>query len=183
MSARYRLPEHLGGGECVIVSEANCGGGCPTDEVIVETSTHGIRLQLNRSVLVEVTPVPQPPHGSIVRDANGSVFERGAGDIWFRRELIEIAYDWRDVCAPGTPVRLIPDPAAGVELPWVIGKDDVGRLDSTQVEAEIEDGEVIDRLYDSHESQWTTVRYTPNGARAKAAALLAAADAVEAGES
>lgn len=190
VSARYRLPEHLGGGECHIVSEVRSVARWATNEVIVEmvAPAAGLRLQLNRDALTKVEP-PLPPepqeHGAVV--AVGSIgralYERDDDALRWIGLHDKAWYSWAEICETGTPVRLVPDPAAGVELPWVIGKDDVGRLDSTQVEAEIEDGEVIDRLYDSHESQWTTVRYTPNGARAKAAALLAAADAVEAGES
>jgi hypothetical protein len=87
------------------------------------------------SLLVEVKPpLPtEPPVGAVVRadfkapdmpDIESWVFEHGEipapnGNSWCGAGRDE-AFSWAEICALGTPVRLVPAPEP-VELPWNFG--------------------------------------------------------------
>jgi hypothetical protein len=186
MADRYRLPEALGGGEYDEHRRPDGSMEAPVGNVAF--LENGCLFTVALALLAKVEPPlpPEPPHGSIVRvSPGGGVFERGAGDVWFRREInSNLGYDWGHLCGEGAPVRLVPDPAAGVELPW---RGNGNGATSWVAVGDWGDAESINPdlipLLVASGGRLTTPVLTPATARAMAAALLAAADAAEAGAS
>ena len=179
---RYRLPVVRGGGEVTLVrrDSYNQLTGEPTAVVATGDGTPLVVRECDLTKLEQPLP-PEPPPGSVVRDTrDGSVFERGAGDIWFRRELnSNLTYTWANLCVyDGTPVRLVPDPAVGVELPWESGafEPNITRTSVNEVNGTVHDENHVG----PSRVGMVVMLHRPVDARAKAAALLAAADAAEA---
>lgn len=173
MADRYRLPEALGGGECVIVEELECGGGCPSGLVIVETISPRLTVQLDRSALTKVeSPLPpEPPLWAVVIDKHERAWQHvndGRGE-WCCT-VSDLGADWDELQEFVPLTQLVPDPAAGVELPWGV-----------QPRVWVDEHVDIDPM--------VGVRYKTDfwlrsaTAREMAAALWAAADAAGAGAS
>lgn len=110
MSARYQLPEALGGAVCEFVA----AGGQQTDGWLVELITvmPGLRLEIPHDLVVAITP-DEPPDGSTVV-AGGDAYQRRDNDnrAWWWRAGRSNACDWLTVCSKGVPVLLVPGPEA-----------------------------------------------------------------------
>lgn len=176
----YRLPDQLGGGECVVMS--GMAHVIPGTEGMADVKLDGMEgyamIPYRWLVEVEEPLPPEPPVGVVVR-INDDVYQRSPLDESWYCVRAYGASTWADLCARaklGTPVRLVPDPAVGVGLPWSPASHDIDGDSANSVQA-TEDGEVADRF--RYSAGWHGVYFTPTGARAKAAALLAAADAAE----
>ncbi len=183
---RYRLPEVLGGGECVIVevNPALTLMGKPAHVVRTpppQTLDDGFDyVVVQRDALIEMEdPLPpEPPVGAVVLDRDGHAWQRGlpGRGNWCCTEGAHAEDEWMVLVLDYGPLtRLVPDPAVGVELPW---RWYDGREDGSQIFVE-RNGTVRDRvMVGDHRDE--SVFLSPAVARAKAAALLAAADAAEA---
>jgi hypothetical protein len=133
-------------------------------------------------------PLPPEPqeHGAIVAvgTIGRALYERDDDQLRWQGLHDKAWYKWAEVCAGGTPVRLVPDPAAGVELPW---RGNGNGATSWVAVGDWGDAESINPdlipLLVASGGRLTTPVLTPATARAMAAALLAAADAAEAGAS
>lgn len=118
MTTRYRLPEILGGAECVFHSKGY-QDGCWIVELV--DTVPGMRLELESTALVAVAPPlpPQPPLWATVVVGEHQIFQhqpRGSVSGYSVPGHPE-DYTWAEVCSGGTPVPLVPAPEP-VELPW-----------------------------------------------------------------
>jgi hypothetical protein len=183
MADRYRLPEALGGGE-VRGREVRTGvsvgvGSFPV--VLAEVDSIGeITVPLSAMTKVEPPLPPEPPDRAVVyicdpEGGPGILAERNddsapspdTGRRWWAGGLW---YGWPWLCnRPVAPVRLVPDPAAGVELPW--------RGGHPQAPFTVSFGDQGGAAIVSSPGPFILAAVD---ARAMAAALLAAADAAEA---
>jgi hypothetical protein len=180
MGDRYRLPEALGGGEREgEYFWSGCAGAM--HEHRFKVPNVGYVTVSTREPLTKVGPPlpPEPPDvGAVVQVvdvAPGSfrVFERGpesAGERWWPAGD-GAAVAWEHICGLGTPVRLVPDPAAGVELPW--------RGGHPQAPFTVSFGDQGGAAIVSSPGPFILAAVD---ARAMAAALWAAADAAEASQ-
>lgn len=171
----YRLPDALGGAKVEIVPNPSAVHPPMSSHVrvLVETDDESFPIDVPRSALVEVEPPPppEPPVFSVV-----VVESAYAMPIAFCRypegwaETTSVAYcDWAKVCSYGTPTRYVPNPfAEPVELPWVVHSPA-----GTRLLVKTEGGNVVVHIGGS-------ALIPPQGARALARALWAAADAAEA---
>jgi hypothetical protein len=129
---------------------------------------------------VEPPLPPEPPLGSVVLDRDGDAWQRGLTrrGNWCCTRNDGAEDRWEDLWdGYGPLVRLVPDPAAGVELPWHAPVNEVSVGAENVVDVN-DDGEVAERVRLVMGGYHQTL-FTPDGAREKAAALLAAADAAE----
>jgi hypothetical protein len=182
---RVGLPDWLGGGE---------GEAPDTDGEVVRVTKYGpdeemAVVVIQREHLTGLAPeLPEePPNGSVVgigEPCGASLWQRDVDEYEERDERGEWQglhdkcwYSWVDICALGTPVRLVPDPAANVELPWRVPANEVSVGAEVIVDVN-DDGEVVERVRLVMGGYHQTL-FTPAGARAKAGALAAAADAAE----
>lgn len=180
MADRYRFPGQLGGGEYDALTGFSVAGDdtrmrfCIPDVGVVDVP---------EAALTKVEPPlpPEPPDRTIVAvgTVGRALYERNdVPDIRQWQGLHDKAwYTWAEVCEDGTPVRLVPDPAAGVELPW---SGQSRYMHTMRVESE-GDGSVVIEAETSSSGIALNRLLSPEVARAMAAALLAAADAAEAG--
>lgn len=169
MIERYRLPEVFGTREIVMVSREP--GGIIHGRVFLDDGRYG-DVAFNEQMLIKVEPPepPEPAKGSVVIDGDGTAWQRGYED-WMGPEG---RYgDWAHLCeiSKGMPVRLVPDPAAGVELPW--GVEPRVWVDETPTAPPMVGVRYGDKTF------WLK----PGYAREFAGAVLAAADAAERGTS
>jgi hypothetical protein len=126
---KYRLPEALGGGECVLDGRVFENSASIYARVKVGEGEDSFTIDLNRHLLTEIKdPLPEePPVGAFVL-VNTSVFQRKdtAGIDWWDYGQ-QTWRNWEEVCEFGTPVSLVPDPfAEPVELPWQGSDQDGG---------------------------------------------------------
>ena len=113
--ARYRLPEALGGGECIFYAKGYAPG-CVIVELV--DVAPGLRVEIEEVALTEVKPPlpPEPPNGVVYIEGWG-YWQKFSG--FWEGTVSRKCNSWADVCALGTPVRLVPDPfAEPVEHPW-----------------------------------------------------------------
>lgn len=175
MSTRYRLPEQLGGTELDEYRRTDGSTEAPTGTVAFLVD--GCIVAVARALLVEVKPprTPEPPLCAVVVDKHERAWQHvndGRGD--WECTVGDLGADWDELQEHAPLTRLVPDPAAGVELPWVL---DVGPESRTDV--------AIKRVGYVHDVNRATGNYavgvnmSPKQARDKAAALLAAADFAE----
>lgn len=115
----YRLPDELGGGEVEVLHGMARGDGRVDCKVIGV----GITLNLPYRSLVKVEPV-EPPDGTVVAVGGTElIYKRLNGSWWGCGEAHPIPWEVVSDPAYGKMVRLVPDPAAGVELPWNAAPD------------------------------------------------------------
>jgi hypothetical protein len=175
--ARYKLSDRFGGHEVEVLHGFARDDGrldCKLDSGDVVT--------VPASDVVSIKPpLPEePPVGSVVRmGEDGLVFLRGDTDDSPYHWLCAgspAGYTWEQICVYGTPVRLVPDPQAEpVTLPWM-WREPGDRPGDSVVGADL--GEVADSIRQG--ATTTTIRFSPDAARAKALALTTAADQAEA---
>jgi hypothetical protein len=116
----YLLPSALGGTKRKAHHERS-QPGAPAAGFYIDGEVVWIPLTL----LTEVAqPLPEePPDDSIVR-VGDEVYWRQAGPFhdeslrWLEFGPDAAWRSWAEVCARGTPVRLVPDLAEPVEIPW-----------------------------------------------------------------
>jgi hypothetical protein len=166
---RYRLPEALGGGEYEAVRQGGRAGVVLIGFDIPDVGS----VDLPRSILVEVEepPPPEPEIGAIVlADGRPWIHTQHCWPSWLGTGGFEAS--WKDLLGDYSdlPVRLVPDPAAGVVLPWRLGFPTGGTITVSRADVSLEKG--------------VAMVSTPGpfvlgaaDARSMAAALLAAADA------
>lgn len=166
MGERYRLPEALGGGEVEVLH----GFARLEDDGRVDVKMEGLSevATVPRTWLTKVEPPlpPEPPVGAVVVDSEGDAWQRRKNEWGVRHWVTPTSgdQDWATLVEHYGPLtRLVPDPAAGVELPW-----------GTQPRVWVDESMVGVRYK-------TDFWLGPDAARAMAAALWAAADAAEAG--
>lgn len=176
MADRYRLPDILGGGEYEEHRRADGSTEAPIGTVafLVE----GCIVAVAVALLTKVEPPlpPEPPRGEVVLDVDGHAWQNAAalgvstgGRHWWSEGRAD--EDWSGLQRYGPLTRLVPDPAAGVELPWRGGHPEAPFTVSFTV------GQGGAALVSS---PGPFVLDAPS-ARAMAGALLAAAGAAEAG--
>lgn len=172
---RYRLPDALGGGECVYHAD-----GIDNDRIVVELvdTVPGLRLELELSVLTEVKPPlpPEPPQLVTVR-VGARAFVRD--DLVLSRASWvgpDGRHTWSELCDLAQqktgfpPVLLVPVPEP-VELPW----STPFLLGATGVRVFIGDSSIRVEVLGKH------IGITTAEAREMARALWTAADAAENG--
>lgn len=169
MADRWRLPEVLGGGE--LEEYRHVSGTTEAPAGTVAFLVDGCLVCVALGLLTKVEPPPQPPVGAVVLDNGGNAWQRGA-DHLTRPWMCAAAgdEDWATLQEYAPLTRLVPDPAAGVELPW-------GTQPRVWVDESVGRPAMVGVRYK------TDFWLSPAIARAMAAALLAAADAAEAGAS
>jgi hypothetical protein len=167
---KYKLPDFLGGGECVLASELS------NRTVIATVPGHGnTMITLPLSLLTEIKPkYLEPPQGAGVLATIGGeqlVCQRykdsASGESIWHIVGERVSYTWDDLCQDSEPVRLHPMPA--VPLPWDNTESRV-RFDSTVT---VDHGDFRVLL-----STAGRVGLAPTTARLVAAALWTAADAI-----
>lgn len=179
---RYRLPDVLGGGEF--------GGYVFCGVATFEVPGVG-RLMLPEDSVVEVaSPLPpEPAVGEFVAcGAAGNLlpffrrWDEGWGAVGGSDPR---GWTWAEICARaqerrgGPPVRLVPDPfAEPVELPWASQPYAQGLMRTV---VHLSSDGVVDE--NGNGITGVAVAMPPEMARAKARALLAAADRAESGQS
>ena len=180
----YRLPDALGGGEYEEYRHVNGGTEAPAGTVAFLEA--GCIFTVARRLLTEVKPPPppEPPVGSIVHLASYyGVYERVDRGWLLTSDAAGRACDCTllRLNSGDAPVRLVPDPFAGLfDLPWESApRLLVSRVSRSTVEVR-DSGRIRDFNEAGDGKYLATVDWTPDGARAKARALWAAADAVEA---
>jgi hypothetical protein len=182
MSATYRLPDSLGGGECTIVSQ----DVDRTYRVRVWVKTGddvGDFIEVPRSLLVEVEPQlpPEPPVGSVVRchgEATVIEYYERARIGWLLLNVFTGAgVSWAELHRLWPTVTLlIPDPAAGVEPHGMFPAN----VDAPRAMVDLlSSGGVRLRIIDSHDES-ASVGLNPELTEALARTLLAAARAARA---
>jgi hypothetical protein len=172
----YRLPDALGGHPVVVISRESTTPGVWW--VVVRIDDETFPLWLPGTVLEEVVPpLPAEPDPWSVVQTGAAFFERRGNEAigWYNIGGHTFV-TWEQICSGGTPTRLVPDPfAEPVTLPWEAA-DEVRSyiVEVTAVGDEVRD---VNRAVEGYR---VGVLLTPDGARAKARALWAAADAAEA---
>ena len=175
-----RLPDSLGGHVVNAVSRGNHGEpGGELWRVVVRVGDESWPMWLPGTVLVEVVPPlpPEPEPWSVVQTGAAFFERRGNEAIGWYNIGGHTFVTWEQICSGGTPTRLVPDPfAEPVTLPWSLA--DESRAHRSEVGA-VRGGEVrdVNRAVGEYA---VGVLLSPDGARAKARALWAAADAAEA---
>jgi hypothetical protein len=123
MGATYRLPVSLGG--ATLAEHRRVDGSTEAPPGTVAFLLNGCLVCVARGLLTQVEPAlppPEPPVGSVVRCVVQGVshaVERlddetpHPSDPWYPRLFGWLS--WADVNAEGTPVLLVPDPAAGAD--------------------------------------------------------------------
>jgi hypothetical protein len=145
------------------------------------------RIATYAAILEPVEPPspPEPTEVGIAYQVGGEVYQRGDPEPYSKLPWGG-RWDWQDwptLCqrAMGLtgswPVRLVPDPAVGVELPWRVPANEINVGAESIVDVN-DDGEIVERVRLVMGGYHQTL-LTPAGARAKSAALAAAADAAE----
>jgi hypothetical protein len=174
------LPDWLGGGE---------GEAPDTDGEVVRVTKYGPDEEMAVVVIQRehltglLSEIPdEPPVGAVVLVDADVLYQRlddhpmaGVQTRWYGADDW---FSWAEICHAGTtPVRLVPDPAVNVELPW----ESLDNADPRAHRSTVHEfaGSVQDYLWSGEEQRGVMVKLTPNAARAKAAALIAAADAAE----
>jgi hypothetical protein len=164
----YKLPVGIGGGDVELLTDQN-----PTrlvdDFVWVRHEVLGL-VQVERRKLVAPLP-PEPEEGAVVMVGETvlrrKTFATYGPEMCWRAVGDEDQWSWRDICHRGTPVRLVPDPAASApDMPWSI-KD--GHGDELTFKA----NEANDRLMVGINDEGNDyVNLHPNDAAAAGRALL-----------
>jgi hypothetical protein len=183
--SRYKLPDVLGGGECVFHSKGY-QDGCWIVELV--DTMPGMRLELESSALTEVEPpLPdEPPVGSFVAaGTNGNLLPlyRRWREGWMAVESLEDA-TWPEICAESqeragrSPVRLVPAPEP-VELPWT-GSDADGDDDGRKIHVDCMLGLTLIRVVSGQDA--IGIALDVAGLRELARAVTTAADALDAAE-
>lgn len=175
---RYRLPAELGGGEIEAIPQGTIMGSMGHR---YQYWGDGYELWFETALTEVEPPIPDEPEPGAY-DIGGVLCVRWAADKSPSRWAFGTGSSaagvyhcdwpelWAELGAPRRsppPIRLVPDPAQDVELPWRCGDLYIERLDATSglmVEVNFQD-------------RW--VRLDADEARQAAAALLAAAEATD----
>jgi hypothetical protein len=178
---RYRLPEFLGDG--FALDDGPTGPTSPTVHLKVDIGEGDVAdVILPRRRIIPVGPdePDEPPDGTTIKVDNDDermwILTRDDREVsddrrWYGAGSA-VPFTWTEVCemAADAPVRMVPDPAVGMELPWVGG----GGI-SVQVVTGMGEDDLAVRL----ELVGYVRVVSPFTARELAGALLAAADAAE----
>lgn len=163
---RYRLPEALGGGEFEASEVHAQKAGFVSGE-------HVVWIPVAWLTKVEPPLPPEPPLWAVVVDKHERVWQHvsdGRGE--WTCTVADLGAEWDELQEYAPLVRLVPDPAAGVELPWDRGLWSV-RTSHIGIEAHVVIQAPVGQNYVSE-------RVSVDVARELAGVLLAAADAAEA---
>jgi len=172
---RYKLPDELGGRT---VDAEETWGGCAGARP--EYRIGDITLTMPPGTPLKVMPPAEPPPGPYLLDGGAVVICTSPGDWWVpngRGNPGVFRYMW-----PGfwekfggpdvTLVPLVPDPAAGVQLPWAGESAVLATRLGVCTHDPGEGGSLVQELYGSRDAL-----LHPDTAEAKGAALIAAARA------